>query len=199
MRARWIAALACVSPGVLAAQDVSTGPRPAPAAATPVACGDRTAAFADRKTRLWVTRRGTIVEDNPLRPLSTDPVLVLEVIVGGRAATAVGPDWDSLHRAPALAALEEQNRHMIAWASDGGLPNAFRIVSEDGALASAFTFTECGDAPKIAAAPVAAARRPGRRPAGTREGAAAEPAAPRGFALPQGAVPESALPKGAIR
>jgi hypothetical protein len=142
---------------------------------------------AETGFKLWVTRRGTMIEDNPLRPLSQDTKLVLEVAVNGRIATAHGTDFAHLHRSGSPQQLEEMSAGPIRWEPKrDGMPATIRVVSEDGRVVlGPLRFVECGEAPKTAAAP---AKRPIKKAAPR---AAREPSAevPPGFALPQGAIP----------
>jgi hypothetical protein len=136
--------------------------------------------------KLWVVRRGTTVRSNPLRPLSdSPPVVVLEVDIAGRRATAYGPDYASLVRGGPPEQLEQGNDAPIKWEASGGkLPPALQIVAEDGSQVLAnLAFKECGRPPaaKARRAPQAKASAPAPR-------AAREPAAPPSTGLPQGAL-----------
>lgn len=139
--------------------------RSVPAASPPAArasaaeCGAKAVAYgAEKGFRLWVTRKGVQVQENPLRPLSPERAIVLQVVVNGRLATAYGPDFDNLHRGGAPKALEEANGHSIEWEPvASGLPATLRVVSDDGrVILGPLAFQECGTAPKVA--PVATKR-----------------------------------------
>jgi hypothetical protein len=187
----------------------SAGAQEAPA----VACGRQAAQFAaGSKFSLWVTRRGVLTRDNPLRPLSPEVLEVLQVVIRGKAATAYGPDHDNLRRGPAPASLEAQSGGApIRWGETAdGLPALLRIRADDStAVLAELRFQACGDAPKVAEP-----KRPAAKPAGPAAGANAEPGAerpakprsqdrpqpkpqpkpepthtPGGFVLPQGAIP----------
>jgi len=171
---------------VASAQEFELRPSVPPGPKSPSECGSRAAAYASGNVRIWVLRRGTMQEENPLRPLSRDQLIVLQVVVNGRSATAFGPSFDSMRQGGAPARLEEASGHRIAW--DSGpqiLPDNFRVVSEDGrVLLGPLSFDSCGDAPAVAAEKPARAqpkpeRGEGRRPQGdgNRPG------------LPQGAIP----------
>ncbi|SFL25396.1 hypothetical protein [Methylorubrum salsuginis] len=196
-------------------------PAVALAAAPPVACEKGEAVRYEGNARagkapgapleLWVTRSGLITIDNPLRPLTPDTTRVLQVVIGGKVATAYGPDFQSLHRGAGPAVLEGVIGGAIRWdASLIALPDTFPILSDSGDILAAFTFRACGTAP---AAKTLAAPKP-RRTAPTADALApetgkdttrdptkttrpprrAEPrpdAAPRAPAvpLPQGAIP----------
>lgn len=194
-------------------------PAVALAAAPPVACEKGEAVRYEGSAgkapsaavELWVTRSGLITIDNPLRPLTPDTTRVLQVVIGGKVATAYGPDFQSLHRGAGPAVLEGVIGGAIRWdASLIALPDTFPILSDSGDILAAFTFRACGTAP---AAKTLAAPKP-RRTAPTADALApetgkdttrdptkttrpprrAEPrpdAAPRAPAvpLPQGAIP----------
>jgi hypothetical protein len=152
-------------------------------------CDTRAALYATEKGfKLWVTRRGTMVEDNPLRPLSRESKLVIEVAVNGRIATATGTDFANLHRSGSPRDLEEASVGPIRWEpAVNGMPATMRVVAEDGSIVlGPLRFTECVDPPKIAAAAAKrpakkVAPKPGREPAGEMR---------PGLVLPQGAIPE---------
>ena len=159
-------------------------------------CGAEAGLYGSGGLKLWVTRRGTIEQENPLRPLSRETLLVLQVAVNGRLATAYGPDADHLRQGSAPARLEEASGHPVRWAPDGAeLPASLRIVAEDGTvLLGPLAFQSCGPAPR--AVPQAAAKPvppPKGRP---NPPAASAPAsgAPPGLSLPQGAIGGMTLP-----
>ena len=172
--------------GAASAQEFELRPSVPPGPKTPSECGTRAAVYASGNVRIWVLRRGTMQEDNPLRPLSRDQLIVLQVVVNGRSATAFGPDFESMRQGGAPARLEEASGHWIAW--DSGpqiLPDSFRVVSEDGrVLLGPLSFETCGDTPTVAA------EKPGR----------AQPRAERGEGRrsPQGDGNRPGLPQGAI-
>jgi hypothetical protein len=152
-------------------------------------CGTRAALYtAEKGFKLWVTRRGTMIEENPLRPLSPEPKLVLEVAVNGRIATAHGADFDHLQRGGPPSQLEETSVGPIRWEPKmEGVPATMRVVADDGRIVlGPLRFVECGEAPKIA--PVTA-KRPARKPTPKGDPAPSSQAPP-GLALPQGAIPE---------
>ncbi|KQT57076.1 hypothetical protein ASG52_03110 [Methylobacterium sp. Leaf456] len=154
---------------------------------------------------LWVTRSGLITIDNPLRPLTPDTTRVLQVVIGGKVATAYGPDLGSLRRGAGPAVLEGVIGGAIRWdASLIALPDALPILSDSGDILAAFSFRACGTAP---AARTLAAPKPRRTappadapaPEASKETAKdirpARRAEPRPEAVPRPAVP---LPQGAI-
>jgi hypothetical protein len=161
-------------------------PRPAGQASE---CGGKAALYAAGKVQVWVTRRGTLQEDNPLRPLSPATLTVLQVVVNGRSATAFGPDFEHMRQGGAPARLAEAAGHPITWDSGPqNCPAAFRVVAEDGrVLLGPLTFQSCGDAPAAAAEAPVRASRPRARPAG--EGRRNEGEAGDRPGLPQGAIP----------
>ncbi|MFE1600233.1 hypothetical protein [Methylobacterium sp. ID0610] len=171
----------------------------------PVACGERAAEYASAKgVALWVTRRGTLTRENPLRPLTPDNLQVLQVVIRNKAATAYGPDLDTLRRGLSPAGLEAQSGAAIKWTEGvDGLPPTLRILEDDGAgVLAALQFRGCGEAPKVAAVkPAPAARRDAAAKAkpdkaktdkARTDKASDQPAAPtrlpNGFTLPQGAI-----------
>jgi hypothetical protein len=162
------------------------GPRPPSHAPE---CGGKAALYTAGKVQVWVTRRGTVQEDNPLRPLSPATLTVLQVVVNGRSATAFGPDFEHMRQGGTPARLAEAAGHPIAW--DGGpqaFPAAFRVVSEDGrVLLGPLAFQSCGDAPAAAAEVPVRASRPQARPAG--EGRRNEREGGDRPGLPKGAIP----------
>ena len=162
-----------------------------PVAQPPVEpCGAKAATYASgTNLRLWVRRAGELTRDNPLRPLSAETLLVLDVVVNGRAATAFGPDAMNLRQGGAAQRLQAEASAPIRWGpADGPLPGELRIVAEDGrVLYDQLRFVECADPPKVAASPAG-------RKAGAPSAAPARAAPPvrddnRGLRLPQGAIP----------
>lgn len=186
VRRAWPVAVACCLAG--AAADAQTASDPPPD------CSGKAGRYASEKAgALWVVRRGALtMGENPLRPLSRDEYLVLQVVVKGRLATAWGPDETSLRQGGAPRDVEREGIGPIRWQPDGtALPNVLRVIGEDGTvLAGPMRLVECGDAPAAKAVAPAATRRPAAK---SKEGAAtrapAEPAAlPPGLSLPQGAI-----------
>lgn len=149
-----------------------------------LACPGRAGLYAsDKGLRVWVLRQGSVTERNPLRPLSRENLLVLEVVANGRLATAFGPDSANLAGGGAAPELERANG-AIRWSpSSDQLPETIRVVASDGSvLIGPLPFRECGDAPKAAPARIA-------RPAPPSGGGARGTPAPA-VALPQGAISE---------
>lgn len=155
---------------------------------------------------LWVTRSGTITIDNPLRPLTPDVTRVLQVVIGGKVATAYGPDLLSLRRGAGPAVLEGVIGGAIRWdASLIALPDALPILSDSGEVLAEFAFRACGTAPAARTLAAPKARRTAPSPEAAAPEGGAEPkergrptrqAAPRPeSAPPRPAVP---LPQGAI-
>lgn len=146
---------------------------PAPSAATlspapPVACEKGEAVRYEASAgkagapavELWVTRSGSITIDNPLRPLTPDVTRVLQVVIGGKVATAYGPDLQSLRRGAGPTVLEGVIGGAVRWdASLVTLPDTLPILSDSGDVLAAFTFRACGTAP---AARTLAAPKPRR-------------------------------------
>ncbi|GJE48053.1 hypothetical protein GOFOIKOB_1078 [Methylobacterium tardum] len=165
---------------------------PTPAAAPPVEqpCGARAARFEGAKGfKMVVTRAGQVRTTNPLRPLTPEVSEVLLVVVGGKVATAYGPDFSTLRRGSAPAAIEAMLGGPIRWqAALPTLPDPIAIVSEEGSPLAELSFRACEDPPAVKAAqkPVARKKSPARHAAPK---AAAEKTPP-GFSMPQGAIAE---------
>lgn len=180
---------------VLAALSASAGPALAEEGAPPAAdCGPKAGLYVAAKgLRLWVTRRGEMGRENPLRPLSPERLVVLQVVVNGRTATAYGPDYETLQQGGAPRDLERDAADPIRWEPGAdGLPPTLRVVGEDGAvLIDAMRFTECVEAPK---ARLAAPSRPPADPDKPSRRAAEERSRPRP-GLPQGAMDGLSLPQ----
>jgi hypothetical protein len=149
---------------------------------------------------VWVTRTGLIVLENPLRPLTPETTRVLQVVIAGKAATAYGPDLSALRRGGSLGSLEAMLGAPIRWdAVSTALPDTLNIVSETGQSLAQLGFRECGEAPVVKGAPVAAKGGPKARDAPNKDavkkvrakaaGPDAGAKAPPGLSLPQGAIP----------
>lgn len=164
-------------------------------------CGSREAVFGTGAQKVWVTRIGSALWHNPLRPLAPEPLRVVQVAVNGRGGSAFGTDFDHLQQgdpAATLAGVEP-----VRWsAALGEVPAELRVVADDGrVLLGPLAFAGCGDAPKVARAP---ARNERRRAAPTESSAPVEAtqetvtaprparreASPRpsGLPIPQGAI-----------
>ncbi|WP_018259744.1 hypothetical protein [Methylobacterium sp. WSM2598] len=167
--------------------------------AAPVSCGNEAASYAGGKgVSLWVTRRGTLTRENPLRPLTPDLLQVLEVVIRGKAATAYGPDLDNLRRGGAPASLEAQSGPgaAIRWGAGlDGLPKTLRILQDDGAgVVAALPFRACGEAPKVATPKVEApkgasskgASSKGASPGAAKDAGDARPGGPSAASAPTG-------------
>ena len=212
------------TPAALPSPSASPAPSPAPPpaatrfAAPPVVCEPDQAVRYDgaKAMDLWVTRSGAITLDNPLRPLTPDVTRVLQVVVGGKVATAYGPDLLSLRRGGSPATLEGTIGGKIQWdASLVALPDSLPINAETGEPLAELRFRECGTAPSAKLLPPPKARRT----APTAEALAAEaekaekaaakakakPARPKSASQPPAATtgdlprhPGLQLPQGAI-
>ncbi|MCJ2060303.1 hypothetical protein MKL09_27730 [Methylobacterium sp. J-048] len=166
-------------------------PDPNPAAAPPVEqpCGARAARYEGGKGfTMVVTRAGHVKTTNPLRPLTPEVNEVLQVVIAGKVATAYGPDFSTLRRGTAPAAIEAMLGGPIHWQPAlPTLPDPIAIVTEEGATLAQLAFRVCEDLPAVKAAPKPQAKKkaPAKRPA-------AKPAekAPPGFSVPQGAIAE---------
>jgi hypothetical protein len=123
---------------------------PPPAAPHDTTCGARAALYTDEKGgAVWVTRKGQILHENPLRPLSKERVFVLEVMIAGKLATAYGPDASSLLRGGPPESVEKTFGEKIEWGnSDGAMPEHLQIVESAGEVLARLRFKECGDAPR---------------------------------------------------
>lgn len=155
---------------------------------TPADCQGRAGLYAGNGLKIWVVRTGSLTWENPLRPLTPEKTLVLQVSVNGRLGTAYGPDHEHLRQGASTRWLEEETGGSVRW-EDGNrsLPSAIRVVAEDGTvLLGPLEWQSCGDAPR-ASEPAAGARSSSQapRPSTPRS----EPSRPRSN-LPQGAIPE---------
>lgn len=176
---------------------------PAPASPAPEtqACGTQAARYATEKGfALWVTRRGTMLQENPLRPLTPARFVILQVVVNGRLATAFGPDYARLQQGFSPGDLEKDGAAKISWVEGADeLPPTIQVVGDDGgALFGPMRFVACGEAPKTK---VAASPRPTPKPEPRPKGRNAadrldrEKIVPR---MPEGALPGFSIPKGAV-
>lgn len=168
-------------------------------AATP-SCSPKAALYAVEKgAKVWITRRGRMEFENPLRPLTPERLVVYQVVVNGRIATAYGPDASLLRQGGAPQQLEREVAPIKWQGGADGLPGELRIVAEDGrVLVGALRFVECAEAPS---AKVVAPRRPDPKSSAAADGRAAPTAAERNAArqrpgFPQGAVEGLTLPQG---
>jgi hypothetical protein len=185
-----IAVAALLVPVVAAAQPT----------ASPIECAPQAALYqAEKGTKLWVLRQGRMVlAENPLRPLSQDEAVVLEVVVNGRRATAWGPDLQNLRQGGTPKSVEQEGREPIRWDEKGPPPAAIRVVAEDGrVLLGPMPFGGCEQAP---AAKMVADKPPPRaaRGKGGKAAAAAANDSPPAH-LPQGALEGLSLPKAGTR
>ncbi len=115
---------------------------------------------AVKGAELWVTRSGAITIDNPLRPLTPDVTRVLQVVIGGKVATAYGPDLLSLRRGASPTVLEGTIGGAIRWdASLVNLPDTLPIHADSGQALAEFRFRACGSAPAARTLPAPKARR----------------------------------------
>ena len=131
---------------------------PAANLSAPQPCGARAARYSGPKGfDLVVMRRGQASVPNPLRPLTPEVTQVLQVAIGGKLATAYGPDLTALRRGTAPNALEAQLGAPIRWEpSLPDLPDPLAIVAEDGTPLASLAFRECVAPPAVRAPPVAA-------------------------------------------
>lgn len=176
-------------------------PAPAPAApadsattAGPPAgqpCGASAARFENGKSfKMTVTRAGQVQTTNPLRPLTPEVNEVLLVVIAGKVATAYGPDFSTLRRGSAPAAIEAMLGGPIKWQpSLPTLPETLSIVSEEGAPLAQLAFRACETPPAVKAPPPKAEARK-KAPAKRAPPKAAAEKTPPGFSMPQGAIAE---------
>lgn len=191
------------------APGIDRAPLDATFAAPPtIACGSQAARFEGEKGfEIFVTRVGRAQVENPLRPLTPETTEVLQVAIGGKLATAYGPDLSALRRGGPPGAIEAQLGTTIRWQETlPPLPDPLSIVSEDGRPVARLGFRDCTAARAVKAPPPVAARKEAKptRAAKTREAAPkpegeaapprgqakAPPKVPPGFSLPQGAIGE---------
>ncbi|MDP4024662.1 hypothetical protein Q8W71_18710 [Methylobacterium sp. NEAU 140] len=190
-------------PNPIPAEPPAALPTPAAGPDGPVACRTQAARYEDgRGFVLIVTRLGQVRVENPLRPLTPEVTRVLQVVIGGKVATAYGADFATLRRGGTPAAVEALLGGPVRWEAElPALPDGLAIVGEDGASLGQLDFRAC-EAPPAVKAPPQAAKGKGRgegkgegktgkegRPnrAAGREGGAKTPA---GFSMPQGAIGE---------
>lgn len=197
---------------VAAGQGAFAAP-PLPAAAGPlaVACDAQAARYEGGKGfSALVIRAGEVKVDNPLRPLTPDLTHVLEVVIGGKRASAYGPDYASLRRGGPPGAMQGSLGAPISWeAAMPALPDSLGIVADDGTALATLTFKTCEPqptlapepAPKVAKTPVkGAGKTAGKDGTGKAAKAArtgpnksapkAAEKTPGGFTMPSGAIPE---------
>lgn len=171
--------------GLRGTQSGTTFEVPETSSVATLSCSGRAGLYGREKgLKVWVLRQGSMQErSNPLRPLSRDRILVLEVVANGRLATAFGPDAANLTGGGAAPELERLNSP-IRWSPPGDqFPDTIRVISADGSpVIGPLPFRECSDAPKAAPARVA-------RPAASASNAGSGTYAPA-VALPQGAIPD---------
>jgi hypothetical protein len=193
--------LACILAAAAEAQEAAPAqtpsrPRPAPpqtaapavkAAESPEACGRSPAIYwAGSGPRVTVARQGALASRKPLEPDSAAvAMVVLEVRINEKAATAYGPGFDELRRGGPPGQLEQESGAAIRW-SDGlaGLPATLTVVAEEGPeVIARLRFERCA----------ARAERPRERPRpAPRQAPTPDPA-------PKRDTPPTALPRGAIQ
>lgn len=215
---RFVAGLLIAGPACLsaagAAPDAAARPAPAGPAVAPVAppaavpaadppispapaappqeqpCGAAAARFESGKGfKMVITRAGRISTTNPLRPLTPEVNEVLQVVIGRKVATAYGPDFTTLRRGSAPAAVEAMLGGPIRWqATLPVLPDPIVIVNEEGAALAQLSFRACETPPAVKAPPKVEARK--KAPAKRAAPKAAAEKTPPGFSMPQGAIAE---------
>jgi hypothetical protein len=155
-------------------------------AKSPQECGSGVAVYwAGSGPRIQVVRRGTLTERKPLDPDGpATELVVLEVRISGKLATAYGPSLDQLRRAGSPKQLEEEIGTQVRWQDHGlaGLPTALTVLAEDSPeVIARLRFEQCASrAERARAKPSAAKPVP-------------DPAVPRSNSAP------TALPQGAIQ
>ena len=166
------------------------GPTPAAGPPPEQPCGSSAARFENGKGfKMVITRAGQVQTTNPLRPLTPETNEVLLVVVAGKVATAYGPDFATLRRGSAPAAIEAMLGGPIKWQPNlPTLPDPITIVSEEGSPLSQLAFRGCETPPAVKAPPAAQARK--KTPARRAPPKAAAEKTPPGFSMPQGAIAE---------
>lgn len=169
-----------------------------PGPPVPIDCAPKAAVYqADKGLKLWMVRQGKMMlVENPLRPLTRDEVVVLDVVVNSRRATAFGVDFDNLHQAGTPKSVEREGREPIQWKEAALAPPSLRVLAEDGrVLLGPMPFVGCEDAP--AAKAVADKPVPVEKPVkGKRKPKAAAKSKPNPGVpshLPQGALTKPSL------
>lgn len=179
-------------PALTSPTPAALAPPPAVPSEPPSACGSRAALFeGERGFSAHVTRLGRVSVENPLRPLTPEVTRVLQLTIGGKVATAYGPDLTALRRGGSPAVLEGQLGGGIRWEPELPLlPETLTIVSETGEPLARLGFRACTEAPAVKPVPQARAKDQAKeRKAGARRaGEAPAPKTPPGFHLPQGAI-----------
>ncbi|MCJ2100077.1 hypothetical protein [Methylobacterium sp. E-046] len=164
-------------------------PTPAAGPAIEQPCGAQAARFESGKGfKMVITRAGQVRTTNPLRPLTPEVNEVLQVVIAGKVATAYGPDFNTLRRGSAAAAIEAMLGGPIPWQPTlPVLPDALTIVAEEGAPLAQLAFKAC-EAPPAVKAPKAEARK--KAPARRTPAPKAAEKTPPGFSMPQGVIGE---------
>jgi hypothetical protein len=176
-------------------------PLPATAGSLAVACEAQAARYEGGKGfSALVIRAGEVKIDNPLRPLTPDLTHVLEVVIGGKRASAYGPDYASLRRGGPPGAMQASLGAPIRWEPAlPALPDSLGIVADDGTVLATLAFRACEPQPAIAPEPVpkvakSPAKGTGKAAKAAKAGSKAAPKAaektPGGFTMPSGAIPE---------
>jgi hypothetical protein len=82
--------------------------------------------------------------------LTKQNVIVLDVIIAGKPATAYGPDYLSMLRGGPLDELQKGLGQPVTWeATNDGMPELIRIVSDDQSqVLTELRFKECSDIPR---------------------------------------------------
>ncbi|SDM20715.1 hypothetical protein SAMN05216360_101191 [Methylobacterium phyllostachyos] len=175
------------------AASAPTPNEPTPSAGPPPEqpCGTSAARFESGKSfTMVVTRAGQVQTTNPLRPLTPEVNEVLLVVIGGKVATAYGPDFTALRRGSAPAAIEAMLGGPIKWQpSLPTLPDSMTIVSEEGAPLAQLAFRTC-ETPPAVRAPRTKTEARKKVPARRAPPKAAAEKTPPGFSMPQGAIAE---------
>jgi hypothetical protein len=168
----------------------TTSPTPAAGPAVEQPCGAQAARFESGKGfKMVITRAGQVRTTNPLRPLTPEVNEVLQVVIAGKVATAYGPDFTTLRRGSAPAAIEAMLGGPIRWQpSLPTFPDPIAIVTEEGTPLAQLSFRACEASPAVRAPPKTEARK--KAPARRAAPKAAAEKTPPGFSMPQGAITE---------
>jgi hypothetical protein len=133
--------------------------------------------------RVAVIRAGVMKQDNPLRPLSTQPLTIWQVAVNGKPGFLRHAAPGVLQELQSVAELEYVNSTSIAWSNPpANAPSEIRILTTKGSTVGPLRFAGCEQRSKIPTPKSAESSAPGKERASVRL-----PPAPS-VRLPQGAI-----------
>lgn len=140
---------------------------------------------AEDGLRLAVIRAGLIRQQNPLRPLSTEPLSIWQVTVNGQPGFLRLAAPGVLQELPSLTELEYVNSAPVAWSPlPPEAPPEIRVVTAKGATVGPLRFAGCEQRSRIPPPKSAESSSSAKDRASVRK-----PVAPA-VRLPQGAISE---------